>query len=160
MLAAYLNSEGASAEYILSSDIILTDGVFQNAKPVMSETTKMVKARLNPLLNAGTIPCVTGFFGRTPTGEVATFGRGGSDLTASVLAHALDANAVSCSACSLWFRLLTVSGLFVQSWILEGQEWMDGKLGGRIHWHCPRCRPFKHHIWAFVPWSRRACSLW
>jgi len=94
MLAAYLNSEGASAEYILSSDIILTDGVFQNAKPVMSETTKMVKARLNPLLNAGTIPCVTGFFGRTPTGEVATFGRGGSDLTASVLAHALDANAV------------------------------------------------------------------
>src|SRR4029078_2883497 len=50
---------------------------------------------LGPLLNRGTIPVVPGFIGATPTGELATLGRGGSDLTATLLARSLGASRVS-----------------------------------------------------------------
>src|SRR5204862_8359372 len=40
-------------------------------------------------------PIVPGFIGATPGGEVATLGRGGSDLTATLLARALGAARVS-----------------------------------------------------------------
>ena len=50
---------------------------------------------LLPLLARGIIPVVPGFIGATPDGEVATLGRGGSDLTATLLARALGAARVS-----------------------------------------------------------------
>src|ERR687888_169170 len=50
---------------------------------------------LTPLLARGVVPVVPGFIGATPDGEVATLGRGGSDLTATLLARALGAARVS-----------------------------------------------------------------
>ncbi len=47
-----------------------------------------------PALKAGAIVIVPGFIGRSPDGSVATLGRGGSDLTATVLARALGAKRV------------------------------------------------------------------
>jgi len=35
------------------------------------------------------VSVITGFFGRSPEGKTATFGRGGSDYSAAVVAHAL-----------------------------------------------------------------------
>jgi aspartate kinase len=43
------------------------------------------------MLQAGTIPIVTGFNGATEDGRPTTLGRGGSDFSASILAGALDA---------------------------------------------------------------------
>ena len=48
-----------------------------------------------PLLGRGVVPVVPGFIGATPEGEVATLGRGGSDLTATLLARGLGAARVS-----------------------------------------------------------------
>jgi aspartokinase/homoserine dehydrogenase 1 len=50
---------------------------------------------LHPLLAKGVVPVVPGFIGATPEGEVATLGRGGSDLTATLLARGLGAARVS-----------------------------------------------------------------
>ena len=50
---------------------------------------------LLPLLARGIVPVVPGFIGATPGGEVATLGRGGTDLTATLLARALGASRVS-----------------------------------------------------------------
>ena len=50
---------------------------------------------LRPHLAAGRVPVVPGFIGRAPDGSVATLGRGGSDLTATLLARALGAEVVS-----------------------------------------------------------------
>src|SRR5204862_365704 len=43
----------------------------------------------------GTVPVVPGFLGAAPDGQVATLGRGGSDLTATLLARVLGAREVS-----------------------------------------------------------------
>lgn len=47
--------------------------------------------RLSEALEAGMIPVVAGFQGLTPSGEISTLGRGGSDTTAVALAAALGA---------------------------------------------------------------------
>lgn len=47
---------------------------------------------LRRALAAGLVPVVAGFQGITPTGHIATLGRGGSDLTAIALAGALKAD--------------------------------------------------------------------
>ena len=52
-------------------------------------------AGADPLLARGIVPVVPGFIGATPEGEVATLGRGGSDLTATLLARGLGAAGVS-----------------------------------------------------------------
>ena len=46
--------------------------------------------RLLETLAAGQIPVVAGFQGRTPSGDISTLGRGGSDTTAVALAAALE----------------------------------------------------------------------
>jgi aspartokinase/homoserine dehydrogenase 1 len=54
-----------------------------------------VERQLLPLLQRGFVPVVPGFLGSTPNGEVTTLGRGGSDLTATMLARGLGARQVS-----------------------------------------------------------------
>ena len=45
----------------------------------------------HPLFQSGELPVVTGFFGSTEEGFPITFGRGGSDYSAAILADALEA---------------------------------------------------------------------
>ena len=50
---------------------------------------------LVPLLEDGVLPIVSGFFGTSSeTGKLTTIGRGGTDLTAAVVGHALDADEI------------------------------------------------------------------
>jgi len=92
LIAAYLNSQGVSAEAVSAAEIIVTDAVFNNASPLMPATRQKASEQLLPLLNAGVIPIVTGFNGATADGRPTTLGRGGSDFSASILAASLDAS--------------------------------------------------------------------
>lgn len=92
MLSEYLESKGIAARAINGADVIVTDAVFGNATPIMEVTRKKAQERVKPLLEAGTIPVVTGFNGATMDGRPTTLGRGGSDFSASILAAALDAS--------------------------------------------------------------------
>src|SRR5207247_1836390 len=58
------------------------------------ETATRARRTLRPLLASHTTAVVPGFIGRAPDGSVATLGRGGSDLTATLLARALGARRV------------------------------------------------------------------
>jgi aspartate kinase len=49
---------------------------------------------VRPLLRRGITPVVPGFIGRAPDGTLVTLGRGGSDLTATLLGRALGAQRV------------------------------------------------------------------
>jgi aspartate kinase len=91
LVAGWLRSTGVAAEPVNAADLIVTDAVFNNASPLMTETTAKTQARLNPLLEAGRVPIVTGFNGATGDGRPTTLGRGGSDFSASILAAALGA---------------------------------------------------------------------
>jgi len=92
MIAAYLTEQGAPAQAINAASVVVTDGVFGNATPIMDATRAKANALMQPLLEQGAIPVMTGFNGATVDGKPTTLGRGGSDFSASILAAALDAS--------------------------------------------------------------------
>jgi aspartate kinase len=73
---------------------IVTDSNFGDADPLMNYTTHLIRERLSPLLEKGTIPVVTGFIAANQDGVVTTVGRGGSDYTATILGVALEVDEV------------------------------------------------------------------
>lgn len=97
IFAAALRNNGADACYFDPTDSkwpIITDDAFQNANPLLKECEKNIKECILPLVEAGTIPVIAGFVGKTKEGKITTLGRGGSDTTAFILAQGIDANQV------------------------------------------------------------------
>jgi aspartokinase/homoserine dehydrogenase 1 len=95
LLVAGLRARGAKAEYVDAAEIILTDGVFGNAFPDLAITDPAVRARLAPMLRRKLLPVVPGFTGGGVNGALVTLGRGGTDLTATVLGRALKAQRIT-----------------------------------------------------------------
>jgi bifunctional aspartokinase / homoserine dehydrogenase 1 len=91
LVAAHLDSQGVRATDFNAAGAIVTDAVFGSASPVMEATREKARRALLALLEAGTLPIVTGFNGATADGRPTTLGRGGSDFSAAILAAALDA---------------------------------------------------------------------
>lgn len=94
IVAAVLRGHGLRSEAVDATELIVTDDNYQNAAPLMDKTRERVGARLNPLLDEGLIPVVTGFIGATEKGVTTTIGRGGSDYTAAILGDCTDADEV------------------------------------------------------------------
>jgi bifunctional aspartokinase / homoserine dehydrogenase 1 len=94
LVAAALDQAGHQAEYVDATDVVRTDAVFGQAAPDFALTEQSAQRVLSPLLERGTVPVIPGFLGATPSGDVATLGRGGSDLTATLLARSLGASQV------------------------------------------------------------------
>src|SRR5437588_6351791 len=95
LVAAALDSAGCAAAYVDAVEVIHTDGTFGNASPDLGRTVRSARRVLRPLLARGVVPVVPGFLGAAPDGQAVTLGRGGSDLTATLLARALRAGEVS-----------------------------------------------------------------
>lgn len=91
LMAAALRGASLRCEMVDASEVIFTHDSAANATPNVRETTAAVRQRLRPLLSRGVIPVVPGYFGTSPNGDIVTLGRGGSDLTATLLARALGA---------------------------------------------------------------------
>jgi aspartate kinase len=92
VLAGVLRSKGVTAEWVDADEAgMLTDGIFGNATPLMGPVEANLKKSLVSLVRNGTTPVLTGFFGRDASGHVTTFGRGGSDYAASIVAAAVRA---------------------------------------------------------------------
>ncbi|HUF36847.1 MAG TPA: bifunctional aspartate kinase/homoserine dehydrogenase I [Gemmatimonadales bacterium] len=95
LVAAALEARGGRARFVDAAELVHTDAGFGHAAPDLRRTERAVQRVLAPLLARGIVPVVPGFIGATPEGEVATLGRGGSDLTATLLARGLGARRVS-----------------------------------------------------------------
>ena len=95
LVVAGLLARGAKAEYVEAATLIRTDGVFGGAFPDLVATDREVRARLRPLLKKRVLPVIPGFVGGTVDGALVTLGRGGSDLTATVLGRALRAQRIT-----------------------------------------------------------------
>ena len=94
LLAAVCQSYEINAQFVESTELIITNNSYQNAHPDFGASTFATRNKLLPLLQAGIVPIVTGFIGATPEGVVTTLGRGGSDFSAAVLGAVLPANDV------------------------------------------------------------------
>jgi len=92
ILHQFLLSHEFDSVYIPANKIIITNDEFNNAYPIYSLTNVRIQRLLIPLLEnplKNTIICVTGFIGRNKIGYTTTLGRGGSDYTATILAHSI-----------------------------------------------------------------------
>ena len=96
VFSSVLESLGVKSEYIdPSHDLwpVITDDNYGKAQIDFERTEEQSQGLLG-LLDQGIIPVVCGFLGRTENGEVTTLGRGGSDVTAFLLGHCLNADDV------------------------------------------------------------------
>ncbi|MDW8299946.1 MAG: aspartate kinase [Anaerolineae bacterium] len=94
LVATLAQQEGLRVALVQAESVIITDDVHQNAHPLRNIVDERAERILRPLLDNGIVPILAGFIGATRTGETTTLGRGGSDLTATLLAAALGADEV------------------------------------------------------------------
>ncbi|MGH7710121.1 MAG: aspartate kinase, partial [Gemmatimonadaceae bacterium] len=95
LMHAALQGASVRSELVDATDVIITHDDAANATPNLTATAAAARRRLAPLLARGVIPVVPGYVGRSPRGDVVTLGRGGSDLSATLLARALSAGEVA-----------------------------------------------------------------
>ncbi len=115
LLTAALGAAGVRARYVDATEVIFTDGPFGGASPNLMLTDLAARKLLRPLCAAGLTPVIPGFIGAAKVDErdgerdgdhghgqgdarralgVATLGRGGTDLTATLLGRALSAKEI------------------------------------------------------------------
>ena len=73
---------------------IVTDSNFGEAKPLMDTTRIRVSKTIDSLFSKKTIPIVGGFTAADQHGNITTFGRGGSDYTATTIASCVKADEI------------------------------------------------------------------
>ena len=95
LLAGAITRAGRRAEVVDAVEMVHTDGQFGGASPLVAESAAAARARLAPVLKAKRVPVVPGYIGGGPDGSVVTLGRGGSDLTATLMGRAFDAPMVT-----------------------------------------------------------------
>jgi bifunctional aspartokinase / homoserine dehydrogenase 1 len=94
LLAATLDESGLPSQCVEATELVVTDSYHGGAEPLMDLTRERSLARLQPLIQQGVVPVVTGFIGATEDGVLTTLGRGGSDYSATILGRAVDADEV------------------------------------------------------------------
>jgi aspartokinase/homoserine dehydrogenase 1 len=93
LLAAYLYRNGVPCTALTSEEAgIAAFGEFGSAEADLELTKANMTKRVQPLIDKGLVPFITGFYGILPDGKVATFGRNGSDYSAAVVARTLMAS--------------------------------------------------------------------
>jgi aspartate kinase len=94
LVAAYLDSAGVKARAMDAWDAgLLSDSNFSAAE-LDEDSWNRVPGALNPLMDEGVLPVITGFIAKDRHGNITTLGRGGSDLSATFIAAALGAEEV------------------------------------------------------------------
>ena len=89
LFAEYLGVLGMPSAYVSPKEAsLIVTSVFGDAQPLPEAAANLASLKT---LCAGQIVVFPGFFGYTVDGDVATFSRGGSDLTGSILSEAIDA---------------------------------------------------------------------
>ncbi len=98
IFSAMLNNMGIKAQFFDAFNIgFVSNSNFVNAE-LLDETYENIRNNLGPLKkNYEFIPVVTGFIAKDKEGNITTTGRGGSDLTASVIGASL-----GCKEIQVW----------------------------------------------------------
>ncbi|MDR3148363.1 MAG: bifunctional aspartate kinase/homoserine dehydrogenase I, partial [Treponema sp.] len=90
LLARIFRARGIGASYCDTRPLIKTDSVYGRATFVPAETYDAIRRFFGASGTAGILVC-TGFIGSDSRRRTTTLGRGGSDLSASIIGAALDA---------------------------------------------------------------------
>jgi len=95
LVSSALNDSGKKSIPLTGKEIgIVTDSNFGESKPLMDTTRLRVSKTVETLFSKKTIPVVGGFAGEDQHGHVTTFGRGGSDYSATTIGSCIKANEI------------------------------------------------------------------
>ena len=94
LLAGAIEAAGRDVEAVDARLLIRTDACHGAATPDESAIRVAADVLITPRLRAGTVVVTQGFVGATADGATTTLGRGGSDLTASLIGAAIGAREV------------------------------------------------------------------
>jgi aspartate kinase len=94
LVEAALEESGIRARLVDATDFLITDEHFTAAQPVMGRVETLAHAIVGKYLSEGEVVVTQGFIGRTEDGSTTTIGRGGSDLSASILGSVLGAEEI------------------------------------------------------------------
>jgi aspartate kinase len=94
LIVAAFRAAGIPAEHVDARTVVMTDEQFTKAVPNAERIEEAARANVLPLVSAGVVPVMGGFFGSSPSGITTTLGRGGSDYSAALVGAALDAEAI------------------------------------------------------------------
>ncbi|MDR2634133.1 MAG: aspartate kinase [Treponema sp.] len=94
IVAAYCRSIGMAAKALDAWEGgFVSDSRF-TAADLLPESWERIPEKILPLLDEGSLPVLTGFIAQDPKGAITTLGRGGSDLSATMIAAACQAEEV------------------------------------------------------------------
>lgn len=96
IVSAYLETQGIHSVALDAWDAGITSDSNYGAAEPLEGTWKNIRAALLPLLDGekSVVPVITGFIAKDKAGVITTLGRGGSDLTATLLGAALKASEI------------------------------------------------------------------
>lgn len=93
IVSGYLNEAGIRNEWVDIRHCLKTDSTYREGRVDWNLTTRLIRERFQ--FKGNEIYITQGFLGSTVSNQTTTLGREGSDYTAAVLAHALDAESVT-----------------------------------------------------------------
>ena len=94
IVAAALRSAGVPASWVDARRTVVTDHLHPAATPRLEETRTAAAREVSPVLERGEVAVLGGFVGATTEGITTTLGRGGSDLSGSVIGAAMHAREI------------------------------------------------------------------
>ncbi len=88
IVAAWLNHEGVATDWLDARELVITDDHHQDANIDWQATREAIRSQA---ASGDRVRLTQGFIGGTSDGISTTLGREGSDFSAAILAHCLDA---------------------------------------------------------------------
>ncbi|MBN1350946.1 aspartate kinase [candidate division KSB1 bacterium] len=93
LLAGHLNSIGCAAQSLYADEIdMVAHGPWSCGTTDREQVRNLLPPHIISTLEKGMVPVITGYFGRTKQHQPITFGRGGTDYSAGVIADAINAS--------------------------------------------------------------------
>lgn len=97
LIASYLNFQNIDTQWLDARQLVRTDNTYREGHVDWTVTQKLVCNTINPYFQnrAHGIVLTQGFIAGTAENQTTTLGREGSDYSAAILAHTLDAECVT-----------------------------------------------------------------
>ncbi len=94
IVSAALRHAGVAVQWVDARRALVTDDGHPAATPLQDATRAATEREVRPVLDRGEVAVLGGFIGATVEGVTTTLGRGGSDLSGSVIGAALHAREI------------------------------------------------------------------
>ncbi|MGH1566114.1 MAG: aspartate kinase [Nitrosopumilus sp.] len=95
LISSAINDSGKKSVNLTGKEVgIVTDSNFGESKPLIDTTRLRVSKAIDSFFSKKTIPVVGGFTGADQHGHITTFGRGGSDYSATIIGSCIKADEI------------------------------------------------------------------